>query len=113
MHPFELARQLMAIPSVTGKEREMGEFLASYLERMNYRVDRQNVVDDRFNVMAYAGHARVLLCTHIDTVPPPPPAIPVREDDDFLYGRGACDTKGIIAAMLEAGRRLQERGVSN
>src|SRR5262249_13320369 len=48
-----------------------------------------------------------------DTVPPPPPAIPVREDGDFLYGRGACDAKGIIAAMLEAGERLRRSGVFN
>src|SRR5262249_18470784 len=41
------------------------------------------------------------------------PVIPVREDDDFLYGRGACDTKGIIAAMLEAGNRLREAGIVN
>src|SRR5437667_11491441 len=63
--------------------------------------------------MAFAGDARVLLCTHLDTVPPPPPAIPIREDADFLYGRGACDTKGIIAAMLEAGDRLRRDGVTN
>ena len=111
MHPFELTRQLMAIPSVTGTERDVGEFLSSYLAELNYRVERQNVVGDRFNVMGFAGDARVLLCTHIDTVPPPPPAIPVREDNEFLYGRGACDTKGIIAAMLEAGGRLRQRGI--
>ena len=103
----------MSIPSVTGAEREVGEFLSSHLTHLNYRVERQNVVDDRFNVMAFAGEARVLLCTHIDTVPPPPPAIPVREDNEFLYGRGACDTKGIIAAMLEAGGRLRQRGILN
>src|SRR6266850_370002 len=111
MHPFELAKQLISIPSVTGTEREVGEFLSSHLASLNYRVERQNVVGDRFNVMAFAGDARVLLCTHIDTVPPPPPMIPVREDSDFLYGRGACDTKGIIAAMLEAGGRLRQRGI--
>jgi acetylornithine deacetylase len=103
----------MSIPSVTGTEREVGEFLLSHLATLNYRVERQNVVDDRFNVLAFAGDARVLMCTHIDTVPPPPPAIPVREDNDFLYGRGACDTKGIIAAMLEAGDRLTRSGVVN
>ncbi|HYR44790.1 MAG TPA: M20/M25/M40 family metallo-hydrolase [Terriglobia bacterium] len=111
MHPFELAKQLISIPSVTGTEREVGEFLSSHLASLNYRVERQNVVGDRFNVIAFAGDARVLLCTHIDTVPPPPPMIPVREDSDFLYGRGACDTKGIIAAMLEAGGRLRQRGI--
>ena len=51
-----------------------------------------------------------MLCTHLDTVPPP---LPVREDADFLYGRGACDTKGIIAAMIEAGERLRQQGIYN
>lgn len=113
MSPFELTRQLVAIPSVTGNEREMGEFLSSHLKALGYRVERQPVIGDRFNVAAFAGDARVLFCTHIDTVPPPPPVIPVREDNDFLYGRGACDTKGIIAAMLEAGGRLRNSGVTN
>src|SRR3989454_7380613 len=113
MDPFELTKRLMSIPSVTGTERELGEFLSSHLASLNYRVEHQSVVGDRFNVLAFAGDARVLLCTHIDTVPPPPPAIPIREDNDFLYGRGACDTKGIIAAMLEAGDRLRRSGIIN
>src|SRR5437899_582852 len=111
MHPFELSRQLMAIPSVTGTEREVAEFLSSYLAQLNYRVERQNVLGDRFNVMAFAGDARVLLCDDVGPVPPPPPAVPVRAVNEFLYGLGACDTKGIIAAMLEAGGRLRQRGI--
>jgi acetylornithine deacetylase len=111
MNPFELTKRLMAIPSVTGTEREIGEFLSSHLASLGYRVDRQHVAADRFNVLAFAGEGRVMFCTHIDTVPPP--MIPVREDTDFLYGRGACDTKGIIAAMLEAGDRLRQEGITN
>ena len=111
MNPFELTMRLMSIPSVTGTEREIGEFLLSHLSLLGYRVERQDVVGDRFNVFAFAGEGRVMFCTHIDTVPPP--AIPIREDSDFLYGRGACDTKGIIAAMIEAGDRLQRDGITN
>src|SRR6186713_3008784 len=105
---FDLARQMMGIPSVTGNELEIGNFLASHLTSAGYRVEKQEVEPDRFNVMAYAGKPRVLFCTHIDTVPM---VLPVREDDTYLYGRGACDTKGIIAAMLEAGNRLRKEGV--
>jgi len=111
MNPFELTKQLMAIPSVTGTEREIGEFLLEHLSTLGYRVERQKVTPDRFNVLAFAGDGRVMFCTHIDTVPPP--TAPVREDGEFLYGRGACDTKGIIAAMLEAGDRLRRDGVTN
>ena len=113
MNPFELTKQLMAIPSVTGTEAKLGEFMLAHLASLNYSVERQNVTGDRFNVLAFAGDPRVIFCTHIDTVPPPPPTIPVREDDNFLYGRGACDTKGIIAAMLEAGGRLRASGTVN
>jgi acetylornithine deacetylase len=100
----------MAIPSVTGNELEVGNFLASRLAASGYRVEKQEVEPGRFNVMAFAGKPRVLLCTHIDTVPM---TLPVREDEAFLYGRGACDTKGIIAAMLEAGDRLRKDGIQD
>ena len=113
MDPFELTKKLITIPSVTGTEREIGEFLSSHLTSLGYRVERHNVVGDRFNVFAFAGEGRVMFCTHIDTVPPATLPILAREDDDFLYGRGACDTKGIIAAMLEAGDRLRNSGLTN
>src|SRR5712671_1050524 len=107
---FELAAQLMAIPSVTGNELEVGNFLAARLGSAGYRIEKQEVGPGRFNVMAFAERPRVLFCTHIDTVPP---MLPVREDDTFLYGRGACDTKGIIAAMIEAGDRLRKSGIQD
>jgi acetylornithine deacetylase len=107
---FELAQQLMSIPSVTGGEKEVGLFLSRLLHDRRYRVEKQMLIPNRFNVIAFAGTPRVILCTHMDTVPP---VLPVREDEDFLYGRGACDTKGIIAAMLEAGDRLRSQGIDN
>src|SRR6185503_18073393 len=94
-----------------GTERQLAEFLSSHLSSLGYRVERQNVTGDRFNVFAFAGEGRVMFCTHMDTVPPA--TLPVREDDEFLYGRGACDTKGITAAMLEAGDRLRHSGTTN
>src|SRR5678816_4212957 len=105
---FELARQLMTIPSITGNELEVGNFLTSWLSNAGYRVERQEVEVARYNVIATAGKPRVLFCTHIDTVPQ---ALPIDEDHAYLYGRGACDTKGINAAMLEAGNRLRSAGV--
>jgi len=111
MNPFEFTKKLMAIPSVTGTEGEIAQFLALHLESLGYRVERQQITGDRFNLFAFAGEGRVMFCTHLDTVPPP--TVPIREDDEFLYGRGACDTKGIIAAMLAAGERLRSVGISN
>ncbi|HZI50549.1 MAG TPA: M20/M25/M40 family metallo-hydrolase [Terriglobia bacterium] len=107
---FELAQKLMSIPSVTGGEKEIGLFLSNLLHERRYRVEKQFLIPNRFNVLGFAGKPRVILCTHIDTVPP---QLPVREDANFLYGRGACDTKGIIAAMLEAGDRLRSQAIDN
>jgi acetylornithine deacetylase len=107
---FDLAMQLLNIPSLTGGEKEVGLFLAKLLSDRGYRVEKQLLIPNRFNVLAFAGKPRVILCTHIDTVPP---VIPVSEDENFLYGRGACDTKGIIAAMLVAGDRLREQGIDS
>ena len=65
---------------------------------------------NRRNVFARFGDPVVTLSTHMDTVPP---FIPSREDDEFIWGRGACDTKGIIASMLIAAERLLEEGTRN
>jgi acetylornithine deacetylase len=110
LHMFELAQELMSIPSVTGGEKEVGLFLSNLLHERRYRVEKQFLIPNRFNVLAFAGRPRVILCTHLDTVPP---VLPVREDEKYLYGRGACDTKGIIAAMLEAGDRLRSQGIDS
>ena len=53
----------------------------------------------RFNVFAHWDEPVVTLSTHMDTVPP---FFGSREDDEFIWGRGACDTKGIIASMIKA-----------
>jgi acetylornithine deacetylase len=103
MTVIELTKALMDIPSLTEDEKELGLFVSDYLARKGFSVEKQYVTDDRFNVVAIMGTPKVLLCTHLDTVPP---YIPFSEDDVFIYGRGACDAKGIMAAMLVAGDRL-------
>jgi acetylornithine deacetylase len=106
---FELTRRLIDIPSPSGEEQEVGRFLASYLEGLGYRVELQDVIDGRANVIATTAAApRVVLSTHMDTVPP---AIPSEEDAEEIRGRGACDAKGIIAAQIEAAERLRAEGV--
>jgi acetylornithine deacetylase len=107
--PIALARQLIDIPSTTENELAVAEFLYDELSRQGYACRKQEVAPNRVNVYASAGgQPRVVINSHIDTVPP---WFASREDDEYLYGRGACDTKGIIAAMLAAGERLRARGV--
>jgi acetylornithine deacetylase len=108
---FELTRELIDIPSVTGEEAQVGTFLRRLLKSLGYTVELQPVTSQRANVLATAsGPPRVVLSTHMDTVPP---HIASREDDEFIYGRGACDAKGIIAAQIVAAQRLRSTGVED
>jgi len=110
MDPVALARQLIDIESVTGKEGAAASFLAGYLEELGYLVERMPVQGERFNVFAKPANVdqpALVFSTHIDCVPP---FIPSREDADNIYGRGACDAKGIIAAQVAACQRLRVAG---
>jgi acetylornithine deacetylase len=108
MDCFELTKALVNIESVTGHEKACAEFLRDHLAARGSQVEMQPVSRDRANVFACWGAPDIVLSTHIDTVPPWSPA---REDDDSIYGRGACDAKGIIAAQVVAAERLIEDGV--
>src|SRR6185369_2456660 len=111
MNVFELTRQLIDIPSITGDELAVGQFLSNYLEQLGYRVERQEVAPDRFNVIATTEMSpRIVFSTHMDTVPP---FIESSEDDEFVYGRGSCDAKGIIAAQIFAAERLRAEDVND
>lgn len=107
MHIFELTRRLIEIESITENEKNVAHFLRDYLAQLNYEVSLQEAMPNRFNVLALAGQPELVFSTHIDTVPP---YIPFREDEQYLYGRGACDAKGILAAQVEAAQRLRAAG---
>lgn len=110
MELFELTRFLVNIPSVTGQESACCEFLRGYLQQRGYEVELQPVSDGRSNVLAFRGRPEVVLSTHIDTVPP---FVPPTEEDEFIYGRGSCDAKGILASQIVAADRLHEEGVGD
>ncbi|HEX7832392.1 MAG TPA: M20/M25/M40 family metallo-hydrolase [Thermoanaerobaculia bacterium] len=106
-----LARKLLDVPSPTDSEQAIGELLEHELTQLGFATRRHDVTASRFNLYASAGgRPRVVLNTHIDTVPP---WFAPYEDETHLYGRGACDTKGIIAAMIAAGERLKARGIED
>jgi acetylornithine deacetylase len=111
MTVFELTRALVDIESVTPHEERVGVFLSDYLSKLASRtggkVERIEVEPRRFNVLAYWDDPWLTLSTHMDTVPP---FFPSREDGEFIWGRGACDTKGLIAAMLLALEALLDSG---
>jgi acetylornithine deacetylase len=114
MHPFEMTRALIDMESITENEKQVGEYLLTYLSGLaagsDGKAEAMTVTPERFNVYAEWGHPIVVLSTHMDTVPP---FIESREDDENIYGRGACDAKGIIAAMIAAAEKLLETGTRN
>ena len=110
MNVFELTSRLISIPSISGDEKAVAEFIAEYLSAVGFEVELQEAAEGRPNVYARRGEPDVVLSTHTDTVPP---YVEFREDDEFIYGRGACDTKGIIAAMIKAGEALIEANVTD
>ncbi len=95
MNVFELTRALVDIESVTNAEKRVGNYLYDHLstlaEKYDGHVERMRVEAERFNVFAHWGDPLVTLSTHMDTVPP---FFPSREDQEFIWGRGACDAKG-------------------
>ncbi len=114
MNLFELTRALVDIESVTNNEKQVGDFLFAHLSalasRYGGRIERITAEPGRDNVFAAWGEPIVTLSTHMDTVPP---FFASNEDEEFLWGRGACDAKGIIAAMICAAERLLAAGTRN
>lgn len=108
MNLIELTRELIDIASVTGEEIEVCRFLAAYLKNLGYEVEAQEVAGGRANLIATTnGPPLVTFSTHMDTVPP---HIASSEDEEYVYGRGACDAKGIMAAQIAAAERLRRDG---
>jgi acetylornithine deacetylase len=117
LDPIQFTRQLCEIESTTYHEGEVGDFLAGFLAARGWEVEKTPVEQPkenpgggpRWNV--YAGgpgeKPDLVFSTHIDTVPP---YIPFSEDEEFLYGRGVCDAKGILAAQVAAAEALRKAG---
>jgi acetylornithine deacetylase len=114
MDLFKLTRTLIDIDSVTPNEYQVGAYLHDFLQdladRYEGEVEMLEAETNRFNVFAHWGEPAVTLSTHMDTVPP---FIPSQEDSEYIWGRGACDAKGIAAAMIGAAVRLLEAGTRN
>jgi len=114
MQLFELTRALVDIESTTNHEKNVGDYLFAHLSalasRTNGQVQRMPAEPNRDNLLASWGEPVVALSTHMDTVPP---YFASSENDQFIFGRGACDAKGIIAAMVCAAEKLLAGGTRN
>jgi acetylornithine deacetylase len=109
--PVGFTRELVDIDSTTGREGAAGRLVRATLERLGYVVERHAVDGDRENLFASANGTTpvVVFSTHFDCVPP---FFPSRVEGERLFGRGACDAKGILAAQVAACERLRSRGES-
>ena len=119
LDPIQLTRELVSIESTTYHEGAAGDFLAGLLDGRGWSVEKTGVPQPeesrtsgpRWNVFAGPPgmNPDLVFSTHIDTVPP---FLALAEDEEFLYGRGVCDAKGIMAAQIVAAERLRAEGLA-
>ena len=114
MNLFELTRALVDIESTTNHEQNVADFLFTHLSALAAHyggaVERMPAATNRDNILAFFDRPAVTFSTHMDTVPP---YFPSSEDTEFVHGRGSCDAKGIIAAMIAAAEKLLMAGTRN
>ena len=104
----DLLKKLVSIQSVFPNEKECALWIEEFLKVQGFKVQRQKVGNNRWNLLAEKGKGKssLLFYGHIDTVPKygnwETDPFKLTEKDDKLFGRGACDMKGGIAALLSA-----------
>ncbi|MGD0523195.1 MAG: M20/M25/M40 family metallo-hydrolase, partial [Candidatus Microgenomates bacterium] len=106
----KLLKDLILIPSPSGSEKVIGEFIFNLLEKQGFEVNKCPVSKDRFNVVAKLGEPKVYLAAHMDTVNP---ILDYRETKSHIYGRGSCDTKASVAGMITAAITAKNEGYHN
>ena len=112
MNPQQLTRDFVKIESLTPNEQDFAEYVEATLTGSGWIVERIPAIEDRWNLYARPSVDKepvVVFCSHMDTVAP---HIPLDEDDEYIYGRGSCDAKGVIACMIGAMDELHQSGES-
>jgi len=114
MDCFALTRALIDVDSTTGAEKPVVDYLFTHLcdlaTQYGGQLERMHAAPGRDNVLLIFGEPMVTLSTHMDTVPP---FFRSSEDSAHIRGRGSCDAKGIIAAMIGAAESLLTEGTRN
>ncbi|MGQ9692844.1 MAG: [LysW]-lysine hydrolase [Thermaceae bacterium] len=105
--PVEFLQKALEIPSPSGEERLLAEYLAEGMESLGF----QAWVDEADNARGVLGEGpiQVVLLGHIDTVPG---WIPVRLEGGRLFGRGAVDAKGPFVSYIFAAASLPKEALS-
>lgn len=106
----KLLIKLLKIKSEKGNERKIGEYVFEFLKRGGFKVKRIPVDKNGFNIIVKVGRPKIYFSTHLDTVEG---FLPVKETKSRIYGRGACDAKGSLAAMICAAIESKKQGLSD
>lgn len=118
---YELAEkflhELVGFKTVNGDEKPLAQHIGKILSAYGFQTEIQPVAENRANVVAVYGHSdnKVVFTGHLDVVPPGGSwsvcdPFTLTEKDGRLYGRGSCDMKGGIAAMMASAIRAVETG---
>jgi acetylornithine deacetylase len=106
----KLLIKLLKIKSEKGNEKEIGNYVFKFLKKEGFKVKKIPVDRNGFDIIAELGTPKVYFSTHLDTVKG---FLPVKETKLRIYGRGACDAKGSLAAMICAAIKSKKQGLSN
>jgi len=94
---------LVKIESVSGNEKKISDFICNQLK--GFRITKQKIAKNRFNIYAKKGKSDIWLMAHMDTVPG---KVPIRVTNERIYGRGAVDDKGNVAGAITITRNLDD-----
>ncbi len=102
---------LINVPSISENEQALCRFIYRFLSKLSFDQIERQVVDDRgFNIVAQSGQPKIILQAHMDTVPP---FIKAKRKEEKIFGRGACDTKSCLAAMMVAASRALDDNLTD
>ncbi|MEM2888902.1 MAG: M20/M25/M40 family metallo-hydrolase [Candidatus Bathyarchaeia archaeon] len=103
---IQLLQGMLEIYSPSGKEQKLAKFLKEELTNIGFENVHADKVGNIYGEIG-SGSPSILLCGHMDTVAG---WIPIKREDDLLYGRGAVDAKSSLAAMISASQTLKPIG---
>lgn len=109
-----LSEKLMSVRSLSGMEQEVLLIMEAELIARGFVVEKLPVPNsESWNILATVERPEIVLSTHLDVVPAPEPLFVPEQRDGKLWGRGACDAKGIAATMVEVATSLSKEGAKN
>jgi acetylornithine deacetylase len=109
----ELTKRLISIPSTSGNEILAIECLKAHFAENLWPVELIEVSEKRANIFVSFGVPEIVFTTHVDVVPGKAELFYPKEIEGGIFGRGACDAKGIVATMIASAKLLREAGASN